>query len=334
MSAPDDDVRAAWRAAHVAPLWESPTAHKKDAGPETPTLWPWKTIQPLALGAAAINSPAAIERRVLSLVNPKPRWAEDEATLRNLAAAIQILLPGETARPHRHSMNALRFVLQGDGGVTIVNGKHCAMSERDMILTPAWTWHEHVHRGTEPLIWLDVLDVPFHNFLGTASFQPGPVRDLPPQVEDAAFSAPNIVPDCPPGITTAYSPVFHYPWSSIEAALQAAPQAKDGSRRVRYVNPLTGGPAMALLDAWVIDIARDAETTPFRASSNAIVSIVEGHGASRVGEETVTWESKDLFTVPAGNAVSHRSGAARSRLLVVSDREMFRRLDLLSEAWG
>ena len=58
--------------------------------------------------------------------------------------------------------------------MTYVNGKPCAMAERDMILTPAWTWHEHEHRGAAPLVWLDVLDVPLHNALGTALFRQGP----------------------------------------------------------------------------------------------------------------------------------------------------------------
>ena len=103
------------------------------------------------------------------------RRIDHEATL---SAAIQILLPGESARPHRHSMNALRFVLEGRGGVTVVNGKECHMEFGDLILTPAWTWHEHIHRGNEPMIWLDALDVPLHLYLGTAEFQPGPVNAL------------------------------------------------------------------------------------------------------------------------------------------------------------
>jgi gentisate 1,2-dioxygenase len=332
MSTADDDLRARWQAAHVSPLWESPTAHKKDAGPEKPFLWPWRALRELAAGVAAIQSPAAVERRVLSLVNPKRRSAEDEATIRSIAAAIQVLLPGEAARPHRHSMNALRFVLEGRGAFTVVNGKSCPMSEGDLILTPAWTWHEHVHRGDAPIVWLDVLDVPLHQFLGTASFQPGPARDLPLQIDDAAFSVPNLVPVCA-GIGEQYSPVFHYPWSSMAAALQAAPLGQDGSRRVRYVNPLTGGPSMALLDAFVIEIG-GRNTAPFRTSSSAVCSVVEGHGASLVGDETVTWSPKDFFTLPPGNWISHRSGSDRSRLLIVSDREVLRRLDLLTEEWG
>lgn len=334
MSDTNEALRQAWRAAHVAPLWESPTAHKPDTGAPPPAHWPWSTIEPLALASASVTTPAAMERRVLSLVNPRPRWEGDEATLGNLSAAIQTLLPGERARPHRHSMNALRFVVRGSGGVTFVNGKPCPMAERDMILTPAWTWHEHEHRGTTPLIWLDVLDVPLHNLLGTASFQPGPVRDVSPLVDDAAFQAPNLVPTCPPGVTSSYSPVFHYPWTSVDVALRAAPPAADGTRRVRYVNPLTGGPVMSLIDAWVVEIPAGGAMTPFRTSSNTIVSIVEGRGNSEIAGATVAWEPNDVFTVAPMAWSSHRAGAAPCRVLVVSDREVFRRLDLLTEEWG
>ena len=101
-------------------------------------------------GAIDLANPAAVERRVLSLVNPGSKSVEDEATIQNLSAAIQILLPGELARPHRHSMNALRFVLEGSGALTVVDGKPCAMEFGDLILTSAWCWHEHVDRGNGP----------------------------------------------------------------------------------------------------------------------------------------------------------------------------------------
>ena len=120
----------------------------------------------------------------------------------------------------------------------------------------------------------------------------------------------------------------------MSAALAAAPTGRDGSRRVRYVNPLTGGPSMALLDAWVLELDGDGQTRPFRTSSSAVCLAAEGHGITRVGDEIVSWDPKDLFTLPPGNWISHRSGSARSRLLIVSDREILRRLDLLSEEWG
>src|SRR3954468_8558564 len=103
-----DDVRRAWKSARLVPLWESPTAHKPPPPPDPALHWSWGELRPLLSHAMAVTSPAAVERRVMSLVPDRPPTAEDEATARTLSAAIQMLLPGERARPHRHTMNALR----------------------------------------------------------------------------------------------------------------------------------------------------------------------------------------------------------------------------------
>jgi gentisate 1,2-dioxygenase len=325
-----DAIRQSWRAAHLAPLWESPTAHKPPPAPERAHRWSWQVLRPLIADAIAVQSPAAIERRVLSLGNPASSGPYDEGTTRNISAAIQILMPGEAARPHRHTMNALRFVLEGSGASTIVDGKDCPMEVGDLVITPAWTWHEHVHRGAGPMIWLDALDVPLHQYLGTGAFQPGPANDIPPQLDEASFASANIVPD---GVTfdAPHSPVFRYPWEAAAKAVSAAPVASDGSRRVRYVNPLTGGPAMTLLDSYLVEISD--KTVPVRSSANAVCTIVEGSGSSRIGDETIAWEAKDVFTLPAGNWISHQPRGT-AKLFVASDREVFRRLGLLREELG
>lgn len=326
-------VRRAWREAHVAPLWESPTAHKLDRRGEAAHLWSWRMLRPLITETCKIRSPAAVERRVLSLVNPASRGPEDEATTRNISAAIQILMPGEAARPHRHSMNALRFVLEGGGGATIVNGKRCAMAEGDLIITPGWTWHEHVHNGTGPLIWLDVLDVPLHLYLGTDRFEAGPPNEMPHASEDAAFAVASILPE---GAVqeTRHSPVFRYPHAAALAALAAAPPGEDGARRVRYTNPLTGGPVMALLDCTMVELAAERQTRAFRTTANAVCAVLEGRGTSRIGEREIAWEPRDIFTLPHGNWVSHRAAAGGARLFLTSDREVLRRLDLLEEEFA
>jgi gentisate 1,2-dioxygenase len=191
--------------------------------------------------AMKVTSPAAVERRVLTLTDPDAVGGAGSTTT-NLTTGLQILLPGEKARPHRHTMSALRFVIEGKGASTVVDGKDCPMEEGDLITTPGWTWHEHVHRGDAPIVWLDALDAPLHRYLGTDVFEPGPAHDLPKITDDAAFAFPNIVPEIsePP----AFSPVFRYPWAAAVAAVRAAPTWKDGTRRVRYVNPINGGPIM------------------------------------------------------------------------------------------
>ncbi len=331
-AAPSEATRESWRKASVRPLWENPLAHNARTGGPPAHLWAWSELEPLVKAAMAMTSMSVIERRVLTLVDPA---AEGHAagTTTNLTAALQILMPGEAARPHRHSMNALRFVLDGAGAVTRVDGRDCLMEEGDLVITPGWSWHEHVHHGSAPIVWLDALDAPLHRHLGTDAFEPGPAHDLPGHADEAAFAVPHIVPelaDPPPG----HSPVFRYPWGEAARAVAAAPKAKDGARRVRYVNPLTGGPVMSLLDCWLTQVDPGAETIPFRSTGNAVACVVEGRGLSRIGDKTLRWGPKDVFSMPHGNWIAHAADGGPARRVGVSDRDVLRRLDLLKEEFG
>jgi gentisate 1,2-dioxygenase len=323
----DDPIRAAWREASVSPLWESRVAHNAKTFVERPAVWRWTAMAPLIADALGRKSTEVIERRVLSLINPEP--AMGNCTTSNLNAGLQILGPGEVARPHRHSMNALRFVLQGTGAATVVDGKNCPMEEGDLIITPGWTWHEHVHRGTDPVVWLDVLDASLHRYLYTDSFEAGPPNQMPNRTSDGAFAFANLVPDGTERGGT-HSPVFRYPWADAQGAVAAAPPGKDGARRVRYVNPETGGSVMSLLDCYLMQIDPDRETIGVRTTCNAVCAVVEGHGSSRIGEETVAWAPRDVFTLPHGSWITHRAETT-ARLFVTTDREIYRRLDLLKE---
>src|SRR5258706_205003 len=63
-------------------------------------------------------------------------------------------------RAHRHSPAALRFIIEGSGAYTCVDGEKIVMSPGDMILTPSMVWHDHGNDGTQPVMWLDGLDIP------------------------------------------------------------------------------------------------------------------------------------------------------------------------------
>lgn len=328
----DPDLRAAWRAANVAPLWESALAHGGAVPRERARHWAWRTMRPLIDQALALRGMEVTERRVLSLIDPEPRIPGPPATITNLNAGLQILAPGESARPHRHSMNAIRFVLDGHGASTIVDGKDCPMQQGDLVITPGWTWHEHVHRGDAPIIWLDALDAPLHRYLGTDTFEPGPAHDLPNTADDKAFAFANIVPELNEP-ATPFSPVFRYPWSAARDAVRAAPIWKDGSRRVRYVNPMTGGSTMPLMDCHLVQIDKGSTTVRFRSTSNAVCLVCEGHGSTTVGEDTIAWEPHDVFSLPHGNWITHKADES-AILFLVTDRDALRRLDLLKEQYG
>jgi gentisate 1,2-dioxygenase len=325
-----ENAKRAWDRARLAPLWESAVAFKEQAAKPKALHWRWNEMRPLVDAAIKLVSPADVERRVLMFADPELSAGRRAATTKGLNAGLQILLPGEFARPHRHAMDAIRFVLEGEGAFTVVDGKECRMEEGDLVLTPGWCWHEHVHRGTRPVIWLDGLNSPLHRYLGTAAFEPGPPPSLPEATPDAAFAVAGLVPA---ETASAHSPVFRYPYSAAAAAVSAAPRARDGTRRVRYANPTTGGPAMALMDHQLVQLDPGVTAVPFRSSASAICAVAEGSGETRVGEETFSWEPKDIFTLPQGNWISHRSTGI-ARLFMYSDREVFARLGLLKEEFG
>ena len=319
------DDRAAWSEASVRPLWEIEQAHAVAEHDVRSAVWPWRTMEPLTRRALALTSPEVAERRVLSFIAPDARPGEFH-TITNLNAGLQILAPGERARPHRHSPDALRFVLDGQGALTRVDGKVAPMQFGDLVLTPGNCWHEHWHEGTAPIVWLDVLNVHTHLNLGTFVFEPGPPHDVPALPNEDEFRISGILPDV---ATMSHSPLFRYSLESVVAALASAPLGVDGAKRVRYVNPQTGGPVMSLLDCWMIALEPGVATRPFRTNAHGVGAVVHGAGRTTVGNHPQTWEARDVFTLPSDAWITHEAEEP-ALLFVVSDRELYRNLSMLT----
>ncbi len=328
---PEDEFHAAMRRNSVSALWER--APRPNTADEIAHVWRWDEMEPLIGGAVEATGMDDAERRVLVLNNPALDANGRAGASKTLSVNLQVLMPGERARPHRHTMSALRFVLEGTGAVTVVDGKECPMAPGDMILTPGWTWHEHVHQVNERVVWVDALDVPLHDFLGNGVFEPGPARDLPSLPPDSAFAASGLMPSVPAD-DLGYSPMFRYPWSATLEALAAMPAAADGSRVLRYTNPATGGAAMTTIDCYVIGLEAGRATTPTRTNSSAVCVAVEGEGTTAVGDEVLTWRKNDVFALPHDRWISHTASRDDTKLFQVSDREMLDRMGILREESG
>ena len=304
------DFQDGLRRAGVVALWQKPPYPPRA---EAPRHWKWAEIEPLLRQAVEETDVETAERRVLTLVAPE--FGQDQTgdrvtSVTNLSANFQILMPGETAPPHRHSMAALRFIVQGEGATTTVDDQVCAMAPGDMILTPAWRWHEHIHPGDgdEPVIWLDLLDGPLIKQLDIVAFERPGDGFAPPSSAD----------------------VVEFPWGDAIAALDAAPPDTDGIRRHRYERP-GGLPALDLVDCSLwrlpagIDIRHDASLC------NSVCLAVRGRGESRVGAAQFLWETNDVFSVPHGNPVTYRALEEDTVLFVGSDREIIKRLGHLRD---
>lgn len=324
------ELRQAYADNDIAVLWESANGALPPPG-ERAKVWHWSDTRPVMVETAKITLPAIIERRVMQLVNPTVDNPSSEAISGLLNAGLQALMPGEHARPHRHSMHALRFVIEGSGAETVVEGKPCAMEPGDLIVTPGWTWHEHRNVGGQPTIWVDILDAALHRAFGTAKFQPGPISQPRAAMPDAAFTSGAFVPVMAQADAQSYSPVFRYSWADASRAVAAAPADADGSRTVRYADPVTGGPVLPTIDCYLLQIAPTSATRGYRNSASAMCVVVEGEGETSVGDDVVTWRPGDVIGLPQNQWISHRSTAGEARLFIATNREVYRHLGLLTE---
>jgi gentisate 1,2-dioxygenase len=319
-------------AAHLQPLWDqyaelAPNEPRSINGPHS---WRWHDTLPLIERAVREVGMEDAERRVLLLKHPA--YAGRGVATGIFTAGLQILEPGERAQAHRHSLSAIRFIMSGAGAVTIVDGKRCPMEEGDLILTPTWTWHEHENTSQRRAVWFDGLDVPFARMMDTIFFEPGPAHGLPDdlsRVPDDVLAAGGGLPqkELP---QAGFSPQFRYPWASAVQALQKLPAAADGSKLLRYTNPVTGGAVIPTIDCYLQELAAGRPTAPLRSTSSAMCVVAEGEGRTRIGDEVIEWARGDIFTLPHWKWISHEANRT-SRLFLMTDRELLIRVGYLRE---
>jgi gentisate 1,2-dioxygenase len=264
--------------ANLAPLWESlaalaPSEPKPQA---RPFKWAYRQVRGDLMEAGRRITAEKAERRVVVLANPTA--AEPLQATDTLYAGLQLILPGETAPPHRHTQAALRFVMEGQGAYTAVDGRRVRMAPGDFIITPAWSWHEH-GGGPEPVVWLDGLDVPLVAFL-RAGFREEPEGD-----ETAGFGART----------------FAWPYAEARAELESLKASEDIDPwlglRLDYLHR-DGRPAMATLGAGLTLLPRGFTSRPYRSTDSAVMVLVEGRVEAEVGGEHFGLRPGDLLAAP------------------------------------
>ncbi|MBL8338092.1 MAG: cupin domain-containing protein [Rhodoferax sp.] len=329
------DLVSALVGAHAQPLWDryQRVTRRVPEAPDAPMRWSWQVMEPLIRRAVREVGMEEAERRVLLLTHPA--FGGAAVTTTNLVAGLQTLLPGETARAHRHTIQALRFVMEGQGAVTSVNEHRCPMAEGDLILTPSWTWHEHTHPGEGRVVWFDGLDLPLCAHLDTMFFEMGgpdkpSVTPSPSRAAVWRSPAVTLAPDAY-DLRTPGSSRYQYAWARAVAALGAAKPQADGSRLLRYVDGDSQGAVSPTLDCYLLRCAAGRSTRGYRSSSNAVCVVAQGEGSSRVGATTIPWKRHDVFTVPHWNWVSHTAHAGDALIFMMTDREFLASLGYLRD---
>ncbi len=307
---------------NAKPLWER-TMVMGPGNDAVPAIWHYRDMRPQLLRAAELVTTEEAERRVLMLENPG--LPGSTYILTSVYSGLQIILPGEIARAHRHSTNAMRFILEGGGAYSSVEGERVMMNPGDFVLTPYWTWHDHGHVGSEPVIWLDALDNPVAKFFG-AMFRENyagetqPVTRAPNEAE-TRYGAHLLPVEMKSGSRS--SPLMLYPYDRTRETLlklsRLGPVDPAQGVKLRYANPASGGypfPTIAVFIQW---LPAGFAGAAYRATDATVMCCVEGQGSIAFGDRVFQFEKGDVWCCPPW--ITYRLSAASEAIVFsYSDR--------------
>lgn len=321
----------------LQPLWTQ-TRNLMTASPmpsTLPWLWRWEKLKVLAARAMdLITIERGGDRRVLSLSNPGLHGLPFATP--TLWGAVQCLNPHEKAPAHRHSPGALRFVLEGEGVWTTVNGDACDMYPGDLILTPGWTWHDHCNDGDQPMLWFDGLDIPTVHALDAMFFEEyGDMSQEvkgPHNISEQTYMGNGLLPLG----TTAHpkhSPLLVYRRAGTDAALTAQLMQTGGpSASLEFVNPTNGKAVMPTIGCEMHRVVPGGQTRPYRKVGSSIFVVFHGSGWSVINGQRFDWSRGDMFVVPSWAIVEH-CASEPTDLFAVTDKPMMQSLELFREQY-
>ena len=317
---------------NLLPLWPNLRAVLPPGIPSRqtqPVHWPYASIRPLLMRAGELTPMEKAERRVLVLANPG-HGLENMKASPAMYLGMQLLLPGEWAPSHRHTPNAVRMVVEGRGATTTVNGEKCPMERGDLILTPTGQWHEHAHDGSEPVVWLDVLDLPLVYYTETSYAVEGQRQAVQPGRGDAVYAAGGVVPTSAFVRSEVPYPMLRYPWSATRAALEALASNQPGLEAVQvtYVNPETGRDVQNNLGFYAL-MLRPGQVLRLPArSSSQVFHLIEGGAQVAVRDSRFTLAEADTCCTPGYEAVTltNRSASKPAFLFIADESPLHRKL--------
>ena len=324
---------------HMYGLWEIASQMTPHPRPEAvPYQWKWSLLKEV-VRQSCTAVPVGDERRAMQLFNPglNGQWA----TTNTLIAAVQVLLPGEVARAHRHSPAAIRFIIEGDGAYTAVEGEKVIMHPGDFILTPSWQWHDHGNETKETVVWMDGLDVPLAKALNAMFFEMH--KDIkashhkPVNGSSALYGHGKLAPTWTKE-RPLFSPLMLYSWDQTMEALHAL-REHDGSPydgiSLEYTHAQTGGPVLPTMSCRVQMVRKGEKLKPRRVSGSSVFFVKQGKGRSMINGTPFDWEKNDIIALPSWAQHDYsNTGSEDAILFSISDRPVVQALGLYREELG
>ena len=292
---------AFWKRANDIEPWEPVTRYN-------PTIWKYSDLRDLVLKSAELVKPEEAGRRVVVLMNDSEAGRKHTASVGWLFSGLQVMKPGEITPAHRHMASAQRFIMEGGGAYTVVDGHEIELEKNDYVLTPNGCWHDHgVFKNGRVSIWQDGLDIPLMNSLETNFYEVYPKevqeKDYPTNDSPNIFGTTGMLPADSMSWSKPYSPLMVYRWEDTKNGLYNLSKASEGSLYddyiLRYSNPTTGGWAMKTMGAHMQMLKPKRHTKAHRHTGNVMYNCAGGEGYSVIGGKRFDWVEHDIFCVPS-----------------------------------
>jgi len=331
------DFHERMHAAQIHGLWELASQMTRHPEPKAIAhMWKSSLLEAMVRESGEVV-PVGEERRALQLFNPglEGRWA----TTNTMIAAVQLLLPGEVARAHRHTPTAIRFIMEGAGAYTAVDGERVYMEPGDLILTPSWAWHDHGNETDKPVVWMDGLDVPLVQALNAMFFQMYDVPQVPlSKPKNASVHLHGHVSLNPTWVKERprSSPLLLYSWEttwqSLNALRDVDGNAHDGVA-LEYTHPQTGCSLLPTMACWIQMLRPGERTKAHRHTGSAVYYVVRGAGETIIDGRRFAWGRGDIIVLPSWALHEHANVSSRDAavLFSIQDRPVLDALGLYRE---
>jgi gentisate 1,2-dioxygenase len=318
---------------------------RKRAPALEPAHWSWDTIYSTLYESGEVvhmgEAGDANNRRTVQLVNPA--LPDVKATSRTLQVSIQLVKPGETAGAHRHTFNAMRFVVESDGMYTNANGEQMIMEPGDLLVQPGWAWHDHVNNTNSSAIWLDLHDNPMTQYFDSMASEVYGEAHAQPITKADGYGRLQYGSVRPRGAAVEPKAVaYSYKWADTLRSLDAMAGDEgdpfDGVL-LEYVNPLTGGGTLPTIGCWVQMLRPGEATRPHRHTASTVYHVLQGEGVTTIGKSDTkdfNWGERDCMFVPALHWHQHRNRSASEPAILfsVTDRPSVEALGFYREEAG
>ena len=322
---------ALWTVANDIEPWEPRSS-------SVPMLWKYEDLRSLVLKSSELVTPEQAGRRVVYLVNDKRK--DVSAAVGWLYTGIQVTRPGESTSAHRHKASALRFIMEGDKGYTVVDGNKIMLEVNDFVITPNSTWHEHgVEADGQTCIWQDGLDIPLVNALEAndyAVYDGKQSLDYPVNYSPIMYGCAGLIP-ADVNWDKPYSPLFKYSWKVVYPALLEMQKVKElhpiDGILMQYSNPLTGGHVMQTMGASMQLLPAGFKGKAHKHTGSFVYQCAKGSGHSIINGQRFDWKERDIFCVPSWAWHEHHNASEKEDacLFAFNDLPTIEKLGLYQE---